>query len=293
MDEDNLIEDLKKEFTSAEEQSGTQEKGNVNEEQPQAQTPAEPDEWMDAPKAYTKEYQEQFKALPLNWRKYLTEREKQAEKGFSDFGNKINGYKWIDDVFTTRQDRLSKMGYTKAQDYINALTAIDDELFNNPRGAIDALAKSFNVNLQDDNEALNSVRTEVQDIRQQLSNQQDFIRNQEAERANRAINEFVNAKDEAGNVKHTYFDEVRSDMANLIKSGVCQTLEDAYERAVWGNKDIREKMISAQSKAELDNKVFEANKAKQASFTPKSKSTMPEKDMDVRSEIEAIYNGSL
>ena len=50
----DLREELEQNFASAETQSEIA--SNVKEEQPQVQEPAVIDEWMDAPKSYTKEF---------------------------------------------------------------------------------------------------------------------------------------------------------------------------------------------------------------------------------------------
>ena len=97
----DLREELEQNFASAETQSEIA--SNVKEEQPQVQEPAVIDEWMDAPKSYTKEYQDKFKELSPEWRKHLIEREKQVERGFSDLGNKVNAFNWVNDAYDSRQ----------------------------------------------------------------------------------------------------------------------------------------------------------------------------------------------
>ena len=80
----DLRDELEQGFSSVETQSETQTISDNVEEQPVSQEPAVIDEWMDAPKSYTKEYQDTFKTLSPDWRKYLIEREKQVERGFSE-----------------------------------------------------------------------------------------------------------------------------------------------------------------------------------------------------------------
>ena len=113
----DLRDELEQGFTSVETQSETPISDNV-EEQPVSQETAVIDEWMDAPKSYTKEYQDTFKTLSPEWRKYLIEREKQVERGFSEKNNRIDAYKWADNAFNSRQERMAKLGFQKAQDYI-------------------------------------------------------------------------------------------------------------------------------------------------------------------------------
>ena len=288
----DLREELEQGFSSADEQSETQvTTGNAVEEQTTSQEPAVTDEWMDAPKAYKQEYQESFKTLSPEWRKYLIDREKQVERGFSEQGNKLSSYKWADDAFSTRQERLGQMGFTKAQEYIEHLTAIDDALAKDPVGTLRALSVAYGVDVNNNEQISNSFAKRIAEMEQSLANQQAYIRQQQTQTANQAFSDFTNAKDDAGNLKHPHWEDVRSDMANLIQKGICTTLEDAYERAIWSNKDVREKMIAAQAKAELNSKVAAADKAKEVAFSPKSKQTAPERDLSLREELEAAFRG--
>lgn len=286
-----LRDELEQGFSSAETQSETPATGNAVEEQTASQEPAVIDEWMDAPKAYTKEYQEGFKALSPAWRKYLIEREKQVEKGFSEQGNKISGYKWADDVYGTRQERLGKLGFKGSRDYVEHLTAIDDALANDPVGTLRALSEAYGVDVNNNEQISNSLQKQINEIQQSLANQQAFIQAQQKQNADKAFNEFINAKDDAGTLKHPYWEDVRADMVPLLQNGISPTLEDAYERAIWSNKAVREKIIAAQAKAELDSKVAAASKAKEAGFTPKSKQTAPDRELSLREELEAAFEG--
>ena len=281
----DLREELEQNFASADTQSAN----NEIEEQPQAQNPVI-DEWMDAPKSYTKEYQEAFKTLSPEWRKYLTEREKQVEKGFSDLGNKANAYNWVNDAYNSRQERLSQSGITKAQDYFNLLAQIDDALFKDPKGTIQSLAESYGVNFGENNSALDTLQGKIRNIEQLITNQQAYLQAQQTERAKQAFNEFVNAKDESGNLKHPYLDEVKQDMISLIQGGVSKTLEDAYNKAIYMNEAVREKLIAAKSQADLSSKVAEAGKAKAAGFAPSSKAEPEKREKTLREMLEDEFN---
>lgn len=285
---DDIREELEQNFASAETQrEGV---GNVTEEQPQVQEPAVTDEWIDAPKSYTKEYQENFKTLSPEWRKYLIEREKQVEKGFSDLGNRANANNWVNDVYSARQGRLSKNGINRAQDYFELLANIDDALAKDPKQAIRILAESYGVTQNENNSPLSDLQHEVLAIRQAMQNQQAFLVEQQKQQANKVFNDFVNEKDDAGNLKHPYLKEVSQIMHDLIKGGVCSTLPDAYERAVWLNEDVRNKMIADKSKAELNARVADANKAKVVGFAPSSKAEEPVKERTLREELEDAFN---
>ena len=280
-----IREELEKNLASAETQS---KETNANEEQPANQEPAVTDEWMDAPKAYKKEFQDSFKTLSPEWRQYLIEREKQSERGFSDMGNKLNDLKWVDNLYNTRAERLKANGYSKAQDYIEQLAQIEDALNADPQSTLQALAESYGVKFND-NTALSSLQRQVNDVQQLVAAQRQYIQQQQQETGNRLVNEFVNAKDETGNPKHPYFNDVREVMTDLIRKGAANDLDTAYSMAIWTNGDIREKLIQAEKAKELATKVDKAQKAKDAGFNPTSKTVPPAKEETLRESMERIY----
>ena len=281
----DIREELEKNLASAETQS---KETNANEEQPVNQETAVTDEWMDAPKAYKKEFQDSFKTLSPEWRQYLIEREKQSERGFSDMGNKLNDLKWVDNLYNTRAERLKANGYSKAQDYIEQLVQIEDALNADPQSTLQALAEAYGVKFND-NTALSSLQRQVNDVQQLVAAQRQYIQQQQQETGNRLVNEFVNAKDEAGNPKHPYFNDVREVMTDLIRKGAANDLDTAYNMAIWTNGDIREKLIQAEKAKELATKVDKAQKAKDAGFNPTSKTVPPAKEETLRDSLERIY----
>ena len=281
----DIREELEKNLASAETQS---KETNANEEQPVNQETAVTDEWMDAPKAYKKEFQDSFKTLSPEWRQYLIEREKQSERGFSDMGNKLNDLKWVDNLYNTRAERLKANGYSKAQDYIEQLAQIEDALSADPQSTLQALAEAYGVKFND-NTALSSLQRQVNDVQQLVAAQRQYIQQQQQETGNRLVNEFVNAKDEAGNPKHPYFNDVREVMTDLIRKGAANDLDTAYNMAIWTNGDIRDKLIQAEKAKELATKVDKAQKAKDAGFNPTSKTVPPAKEETLRESMERIY----
>lgn len=285
-----LRDELEQGFTSAEEQSETLVSDNV-EEQPVSQEPAVIDEWMDAPKSYTKEYQDTFKTLSPEWRKYLIEREKQVERGFSEKNNRIDAYKWADNAFNSRQERMAKLGFSKAQDYIEHMTAIDDALELNPAETIKALANAYGVNFGETTNSDTEVQRQIANMQQEMLSYKTFIQNQQQMQANNEFNAFINAKDDAGNPKHPYFEDVRTDMQNILRQGGAKNFEEAYSKAIWANEAVRQKLIEESVKQQLNSKVEAAKVAKDAGFTPKSKAQEEVRELSLREELEAQFKG--
>lgn len=282
-----LRDELEQQLASVEKQSETQQVNGAEEQiQP---TPAEVDEYLDAPAAYAKEWKEKFKELPLDARKQIINREKQVEKGFSDLGNKLNGYKFIDDAFNSRAERLKKMGITTPKQYANFLALLDDGLFYNPAEIQKEIGQIYgwenNVAPQNGNADELTYRVNAQERQLQRLNQmfQESLMQRE-------VASFLSAKDAAGNPKYPYYNEVRERMGVLMDSGACRTLEEAYNQCVWSDENVRKKLIEAQTKADLDAKAQAAEKAKQAGFTPQSKAVAPERELTLREELAKTYD---
>ena len=282
----DLRDELEQGFSSVETQSETQTISDNVEEQPVSQEPAVIDEWMDAPKSYTKEYQDTFKTLSPDWRKYLIEREKQVERGFSEKNNRIESYKWADNAFNSRQERMAKLGFQKAQDYIEHMTAIDDALELNPAETIKALANAYGVNFGETTNSNTEVQRQIATMQQEMQSYRDFIKSQQQMQANNEFNAFINAKDEAGNPKHPYFEDVKADMMALFNEERATNFEDAYQKAIWANEAVRQKLIEESVKQQLNSKVEAAKVAKDAGFSPKSKAQEEVRELSLREELE-------
>jgi hypothetical protein len=285
----DLRDELEQGFSSVETQSETPTISDNVEEQPVSQETAVIDEWMDAPKSYTKEYQDTFKTLSPDWRKYLIEREKQVERGFSEKNNRIESYKWADNAFNSRQERMAKLGFQKAQDYIEHMTAIDDALELNPAETIKALANAYGVNFGETTNSDTEVQRQIATMQQEMQSYRDFIKNQQQQQANNEFNAFINAKDEAGNPKHPYFEDVKADMSNLLAQGRARNFEEAYNAAIWTNEAVRQKLIEESVKQQLNSKVEAAKVAKDAGFSPKSKAQEEVREKSLREELEEQF----
>ncbi len=282
----DLREELEKNFASANMQS--EDNDTVNEKEsdfvstPQA---LEEEEIIAAPKSYTRQFQENFKQLSPEWQKYLLEREKQIEKGFSEMGNKLNASKWPEKFFEERKKRLSDSGFEKAEDYIEKLVLMDDALEENPAQTLKYLAAAYGI--EGNNNAENS-KTQRQILNDILFQKQAF----EKERSDAAcfdLKKFEEAVDENGNSKHPFLSAVKHEMISALKGGEAKNLQQAYQKALWLNDEVRNTMIENKIKDVLEKKLDEALKAKEASFKPFSKTEPKERELTLREELEAQF----
>lgn len=285
----DIRQQLEDAWSSAENpQSTEQQEQTVATSEGNDTAPAEPVEVISAPNSYTKEAKDWFATLPHEHQKYLAEREKQFEQGLSRARNQYN---WVDKVYNDRKDALLAQGYQNPQDYINDLVLISDALNKDPAQTLELLKQNYNVNAaQNQNES--ALQKQVQTLSQMVSQQQNYLQQQENNRVKSEYDAFINAKDENGNLKHAYFDDVKEEMAKLFNARLATNFEDAYNRAIWSVESVRNKIIADKTKTELANKVTEANKSKTAAFEPSSKNDGAPKELSLREELAknlAIY----
>lgn len=280
----DIRQQLEDAWTSAETQSAEQPTEDVAASESNNTEPAEPVEVINAPNSYTKEAKDWFNTLPHENQKYLAEREKQFEQGLSRARNQ---YAWVDKAYNDRKDNLVKQGFNNAQEYYNTLVSIADALEKDPQSTIAQLQSIYGISGND-----NALQRQLLDLQQTVANQQNYLRQQENNRIKSEYDVFVNAKDENGNLKHGYFDDVKSDMLALLQAGMAKNFEDAYNQAIWRNEAVRNKIIEEQTKVGLQKATATAQKAKTAAFEPTAKGDATPKKRTLREELEhnmAIY----
>ena len=279
----DIRQQLEDAWTSAETQSAEQPTEDVAASESNNTEPAEPVEVINAPNSYTKEAKDWFNTLPHENKKYLAEREKQFEQGLSRARNQ---YAWVDKAYNDRKDNLLKQGFNNAQEYYNTLVSIADALEKDPQSTIAQLQSIYGIGND------NALQRQLLDLQQTVTAQQNYLRQQENNRVKGEYDAFVNAKDENGNLKHGYFEEVKADMLALLQAGMAKNFEDAYNQAIWRNEAVRNKMIDERAKTGLQKATEVAQKAKTAAFEPTSKGEVTPKKRSLREELEhnmAIY----
>lgn len=114
---------------------------------------------------------------------------------------------------------------------------------------------------------INYLMQQLNELRSSQQQWHNSIQQQERARSDQELSRF----ESAGNV---HFDAVRNDMADLLESGKASSLEDAYEKAVWMNPDIRKSLIE-QQRLDANKKALEESqsiRAKSAAVSVKGSS---------------------
>lgn len=115
---------------------------------------------------------------------------------------------------------------------------------------------------------LNAVNQQLAELQGELKKQEALRQQQEQAGINSLIETFKADKE-----AHPYFDEVREDMAALLAGNRAKSLDEAYDKAVYANPDIRSallatKVVDEEGKRVADQKA-KAEKAKKAGSSVK------------------------
>ena len=155
-----------------------------------------------------------------------------------------------------------------------------------PLRTIQAIAEYYGVKVEFPNhrgvKAPSEILNRLEQLEHGINALQHHFREEENERFVKEFANFGKECDEEGCPKHPFFDEVKEQMAEMIKNGYVSSFDEAYSKAIWLNPLVREKLISKQIEVRAD----QTQKAQNAAFAPKGKAAAPLKILSLREELE-------
>lgn len=203
-------------------------------------------------------------------------RESDFHRGVEEFKNHAQKARAYEAVIAPYQQTFQQLG-VDAPTAIGALLKADHTLrYGDPATKaqyFQQLAQQYGVNLEQiQNPPQYDPQTQylmqqLNELRQTQAQWHNSIQQQEQTRANQELEQFS----QAGNA---HFDAVRGDMADLLETGKATSLQDAYEKAVWMNPDIRQSLIEQQRSEAQKKAMAEAQnlRAKTAAVSVKGSS---------------------
>jgi hypothetical protein len=220
---------------------------------------------IDAPVSWTAEQKAKWATLPPDTQAYIAQRDKESHEAISRAGQQIKAFEPIGEVIKQYSHVFQKNGL-QPHDGIARMMAVNEMLETNPRAAIAEIAKAYGVNLQGATDEQNASpdNPRIAELEARLARQESHLtaqlrQQQQAEAAElaREIADF--AKDKP------HFESVRKVMAGLMNSGAAETMQEAYERAVYADPTIRQSLLAEeQTKAAEKRKAEEAERVKAA-----------------------------
>ena len=238
----------------------------VEPQEPQPE--AEPPVWKRPPASWKKDYHDVWAKADPRMQEYAWQREEQMRAGVEPLLTKAQFADQMNEALKPYMETIRGLGMTPDK-AVSALMQADHTLRNSDPQAklayFQQLAQSYGINLgqaqqgapqasvdpmvyQLQNE-LNKVRGEVMGWKQQ----QEMVENQQL------LSEINNFSQKA-----EYFEDVRPAMIQLLQSGMAQTLDDAYDKAIRLNPELFEQTQKAKQAEAAVRQAKEANKAAKA-----------------------------
>jgi regulator of replication initiation timing len=271
---------------------------------------------IQAPEHWSDEYKEAFQELPRAAQDAWLKREKEYEQGIS---KKSEELKTIEEAFKPYDQMLQMRGMDRAtaiRTWIAAQSALD----TNPVEGLKMLIQTMGPEVQaalaaeygltgdgvgDDGLEIETAETralkkQLEDQKrqnQQLSMQQQTLAQRQALAE---VQQFKDEKDADGNLLRPHFDLVRDHMTALFKSGYCNDLQTAYDKAVWSLPEYRQEITekereAARKEEEAKRRKAAANAKKKAGNVKGSGSKPPPQSAPktLRDDLLENYRASL
>lgn len=191
-------------------------------------------------------------------------------------------------VYRTLEPKIREFALrgVNPESFFNEIFALDELAKKDKKAAIAHLAKNWGVDfnelvrtqqqspippvLEQKITALERQLAEERAIRERtIQAQKQQYEQAQMRQSEMTVQEFMNSKDETGNLRFPHVDKVRDEMIpfiNMIRSqnpnaNNAQVLEQAYQKAVWANDEIRQEILAQQQRQQAAQRLVSAKKA--------------------------------
>lgn len=234
------------------------------------------------PERWSAEDKARFTALPREAQEIVLKRESDVERHLSqksqELSEKGRQHEALNQILEPRRQAWAQQGINEA-DEIRGLLDLSDYAAQDPAGFIKWYAGQRGLDLkqiagvaaapaapaQQAGQQQAAVSPEIAPIVSEVNNLKQIIERQQKAELDRQIQSF---RESPG---HEHFEEVRNEMAALLKAGAAKDMPDAYRKAIWANESVRGKLLEAERKAaeakRADQARQDAAKAQKAAGT--------------------------
>lgn len=222
-----------------------------SEQQPQAGAEQVASPAIRPPASWSAAAKSAFAALDPIVQQEVLKREKDIEDGAAQWQTKGERLNRLDTVLAPRRERFQLAGVDEIQ-AIQALFAAQDLLERDPYSGLAYLARQYGVDLRRFTGGMQAqpgqapaqqpqlqqliqaaVQQSLQPFQAELSQQRQHVQQQAQAPYVAQVSAF------ASDPKNLYFENVRSQMIDLLQAGRASTLEAAYDMACWSDPNIR------------------------------------------------------
>lgn len=239
--------------------------GDTNQPLSDADKPSEqhdtPSTAVEPPTSWSAEAKTEWSKLSPALQQAVLKRENEINEGGRRWSEERRAY---DEMLSPVREAAQRAGVDEREG-IKRLLAADDYLNRDPENAVRWLAQVYGVDLSKPPSQSPQQRPDpvVNQLRQELAEIKGNLTAREQAELNTEITRFAS---EPG---HEHFETVKAEMGKLLTSGLASNMQDAYDKAVWANPDIRNQLIANQTAPAADRqKAQEAvNRAKRGAIS--------------------------
>lgn len=246
----------------------------ASKEQAEPEQPTEPE--IKPPSSWKKEAKEAFikaergEALTPQEIKVLTQEAQRREndffRGVEEFKTHAQRARAFDQALAPYQQTIQSMGLDGPTAAARMLQVEHTLRYADPAtkaAMLNKIAQDYGIDMglaqsipQQDPQT-QYLMQQLNELRQTQQLWQNSVQQQEREKANYELERFSSSADK------THFEAVRNDMADLLEAGKAQSLEQAYEMAIWMRPDVRQTLIE-QQRIEAQKKFEEQQRQQRA-----------------------------
>ena len=234
--------------------------------EPEAQQPASAETApVTPPRHWKPEAKAAFLALTPELQKQVIEQQQAFDKEAEEFKPQAQRLKDYDALIAPHKERWALAGVSETQ-AMQQLLAASDYLERDPVNAIAYLMQQYGVTPQhfgvQPGQPQQQQARQSDPLAQQVQQITRYLQSQQQEQDQRVEREVQTEIEKfAADPKNIYFDNVSEDMRVFLLSKRANTLEEAYDMAIWARPDLR-KLVTAAERAEEAKKQAAANQQK-------------------------------
>jgi len=247
-----------------------------------------------APAAWAKEHHPLWDKLDPAIQEVILKRETDVSRGFEERALKARPYEELDQIFQPHRQRWHLNGWSEAQ-AIQQLLAAQTYLEQDPVNAIRWLAASYGLRP----EQLYQQQTQVDPMAQYVAPLHQRIadletaRQREREAVQQHQDRALLSEIESFSKDHPHLEHLRHDMAVLLANGRAETLQEAYDKAIWMYPELRTQILADQAKDQAAKSAEDAARARKAASSitgaPTGDGAREGPRASLREEIEAAF----
>lgn len=241
-----------------------------------------PSETIRVPASLPAALKAKFSELPEEWRNAFLKRDEDVNSAKAQWDEKASKLNRLESIIAPHRDAWSVQGMDDHQ-ALSRLVSAEKVLRETPVQGIVYLAQAYGVDLRQlvqptgqqqppqpgmapqghqpgapgfVDPALQPLLSEVQSLKDSFAKREQLETETQLAAAQRQIAEFANKPE------NLYFENVKGRIGALLESGQAESLQQAYEMAVWADREIRPLLLADQQKQAAKQAADEAARVK-------------------------------